>query len=187
MSASKINILLWGCCTLLSAQAYSAQLCQKDDIIATTPTERFELHNDSTLTDKSTGLMWQRCLLGQQGKECSSGTAAHFNWAEALIYPVQKTPQSTLSGYQDWRLPNIRELASIIELQCGNPAINLTLFPNNGAEHVWSSSPYRFYDHYAWFLDFNDGIYAYGDRQDKKYVRLVRDTAKENVSLMMKD
>jgi hypothetical protein len=172
-----MRIFCFSCFFLFSASAYSAQLCQENDVAATSPTARFEQHNDGTLTDKATGLMWQRCLIGQAGVDCSSGTAEPFSWAQALIYPEQKTAQSTLAGYQDWRLPNIRELASIVELQCGNPAVNLVLFPNNGAGHLWSSSPYRFYDHYAWFLDFNDGIFIYGDRQDKKFVRLVRQIA----------
>lgn len=170
-----ICTLCFSCFYLFSGHVYSTQLCQENDIAATNPMARFAQHGNGTMTDKATGLMWQRCLIGQEGANCSSGAAKSFSWAQALIYPTQKTPQSMLAGYQDWRLPNIRELASLVELQCGNPAINLTLFPNNGAGHLWSSSPYRFYDHYAWFLDFNDGIFIYGDRQDKKFVRLVRE------------
>ena len=151
------------------------QLCQTDNMLATSPVIQFEQHDDGTVTDKNTGLMWQRCLVGQTGVDCAADAAKTFSWAEALLYPGLKTGQSALAGYQDWRLPNIRELASLVELQCSNPAINLTLFPNNGVGHLWSSSPYRFYPHYAWFLDFADGIFIYGDRQYKKFVRLVRD------------
>ena len=174
-----MRILYFSFFCLFSANLYSAQLCQEKDIAATTPLERFVQQANGTITDKATGLMWQRCLIGQEGPNCSSGTAEVFSWGQALVYPAEKTPQSRLAGHQDWRLPNIRELASIIELQCGNPAINLTLFPNNGAGHLWSSSPYRFYVHYAWFLDFNDGIFIYADRQDKKFVRLVREVTRE--------
>lgn len=171
-----IRAVLFSGLSILPISAYSTQqLCQETDIVATTPSTRFEQHDNGTVTDTVTGLMWQRCLIGQSANGCTLGTADTFTWAEALIYPSQKTQQSTLAGYQDWRLPNIRELASIIELQCSHPAINLTIFPNNGAGHLWSSSPYRFYTHYSWFLDFNDGLFIYGDRQDKKSIRLIRD------------
>ncbi|MEL6722075.1 MAG: DUF1566 domain-containing protein [Pseudomonadota bacterium] len=171
----KQYLLCIGCFCLYTTSVLSAQVCQPNSTLAATPTDQFVQHQDGTLTDQTTGLMWQRCLVGQQGKDCSTGTAEQLSWAEALLYLAQETPQTRLGGYQDWRLPNIRELASLVELQCSQPAINLTLFPDNGIGHVWSSSTYRFYPHYAWFLDFADGVFIYGDRQDKKRIRLVRD------------
>lgn len=155
--------------------ALAEQRCQLDNIPASTPTERFQIHADGTVSDKMTGLMWQRCLLGQYGDQCSSGKAVSMHWGELLNIAPQQATNRIPTPYPNWRLPNIRELASIVELQCANPAINLILFPNQTIAHSWSSSPYRFYDHYAWYLDFADGVFIYGDRKDKKQVRLVRD------------
>ncbi|MFT5114017.1 MAG: hypothetical protein ACI8P9_003350 [Parasphingorhabdus sp.] len=160
--------------TAISGSAVATQLCQESNITPTNPISRFEVSSDGTVVDTTTGLMWQRCLVVQGGQNCETGDVLSETWAGALTYLVDESAHANLAGYKDWRMPNIRELASIVELQCGNPAINVNLFPNNSAGHVWSSSPYRFYLHYSWYLDFNDGILTYGDRQDKKAFRLVR-------------
>lgn len=145
-----------------STHVYSKQIC--NPAIADPQVSRFSIKANKEVHDSSTGLIWQLCLVGQSGKDCQAGEAQVFNWLEAL--------QS--SDEQQWRLPNIRELASIVELKCSDPAVNLELFPNQLTGGLWSSSPYQFYDHYAWYLDTFDGVYIYGDRQDKKYVRLVK-------------
>lgn len=66
-------------------------------------------HNDfidnenGTLTDTATGLMWQ---------QADSGEA--MNWNEALRLVEQKNAENYL-GYNDWRLPNVKELQSIVD------------------------------------------------------------------------
>ena len=159
-----------------NAYAVETQTCQEDNVAASTPTERFIQEKDGTVVDKVTGLMWQQCTIGLNGENCESGEASKFTWAEALQYPSQKESLATFAGHDDWRMPNIRELTSIIEVQCAGPSINTTVFPNTPSEHVWSSSPYDFYPHYSWFLNFSDGIHTYSERIDKKVIRLVRNT-----------
>ncbi len=106
--------------TLLLANTASAQTCKTDSITATTPDSRFEiLAGGSEVKDKRTGLIWQRCSLRQtwDGSTCT-GTAKSYNWQQAL-----SQAQALGNGY---RLPNIKELQSIVEQQCYNPAINTT-------------------------------------------------------------
>jgi cysteine-rich repeat protein len=55
---------------------------------------------DGTITDLATGLMWQR---GDSGEG--------LNWEEALAY----CENLTLDGYDEWRLPNAKELQSIVD------------------------------------------------------------------------
>lgn len=167
---TNINAWLMSLTTLISFSAQAFQVCDSN-IQPTTPSQVLVRLSDNTIKDTRTGLIWQACLVGQTPENCD-GEASTLNWAEALEHAASVNKVSSQTG---WRLPNIRELASIVELQCSRPAVNLVEFKNQAVGHVWSSSPYKFYDHYAWFLDFEDGIYGYGDRTDKKMVRLVRE------------
>lgn len=60
-------------------------------------------NGDGTITDTATGLMWQQ-------EDSKSG----LNWQEALAWVEQKNSENYL-GYSDWRLPNVKELESIVD------------------------------------------------------------------------
>ncbi len=55
---------------------------------------------DGTVTDEATGLMWAQ-----------SDDGVELDWADALAY----ANDSELGGYDDWRLPNVKELQSIVD------------------------------------------------------------------------
>ncbi len=57
-------------------------------------------NGDDTVTDRATGLMWQQTDSGRP-----------LNWEEALAY----AENLTMGGYSDWRLPNAKELQSIVD------------------------------------------------------------------------
>jgi hypothetical protein len=57
-------------------------------------------NGDGTITDRNTGLMWQR-------DDSGSG----MNWNDALIH----AEQLNFAGHDDWRLPNVKELQSILD------------------------------------------------------------------------
>ncbi len=116
-------------------QPASAQTC-RDNIAATTPDARFSVNGDE-VTDTATGLIWQRCSLGQTGTACDGGSAAGYTWQQAL----QTAENVRLSTGNPWRLPNVKELRSIVEAKCYSPAINLQVFPNTKTSHYWSGSP----------------------------------------------
>lgn len=123
------------CCALglLVGLNVSAQTCS-DAILASTPDARFIDNGDGTVTDLQTRLTWKRCLEGLSGSDCSQGTMSLFQWPEALQYAAAQDGT--------WRLPDIKELFSIVELRCERPSINLNMFPNMPVEtDVWSSSP----------------------------------------------
>jgi len=84
-----------------------------------------------------------------------------------------KTNELTL-GYTDWRLPNIKELASIVEYQCHNPAINLAVFPDTTPNAYWSSTSHADPTTGVWSLRFNNGTIDTVTQSSVLNLRLVR-------------
>ena len=150
----------------------SAQTCMSNaDIPATTPTSLFTDHGDGTTSDTTTGLMWARCPEGLSGSSCTVGSAIVYTWGEALSH----VKGSALAGYSDWRLPNIKELRSLVEEQCSYPSINLAVFPSTpSAAFFWSASPTLTDMNLSFGVHFIDGIPGASDRWTPHYVRLVR-------------
>lgn len=79
----------------------------------------------SEVTDNATGLTWRRCAEGMtwSGSTCT-GSAATYTHEGAL-----QQAQSQSSG-QNWRLPNVKELSSIVDDRRISPAIDPVAFPN---------------------------------------------------------
>jgi len=66
----------------------------KNDLVA---------NNDKTITDRATGLMWSQ-------EDSQKG----LNWEEALAWVQARNGEDYL-GHNDWRLPNVREMQSIVD------------------------------------------------------------------------
>lgn len=117
--------------------------------------ERFTLSGDE-VTDKRTGLTWKRCSEGQSwsGSTCT-GTVTALTHEEALM--LAKTANSSQSA-TGWRLPNVKELASLADKGCLSPAIDPAAFPATPSVKFWSSSPYVGNPSRAWFVNFIDGF-----------------------------
>jgi hypothetical protein len=138
-------------------------------------TERFII-NGGEVTDKRTGLVWKRCSEGQTlGGDSCTGTASVHHHQAALSLAKSQNNGNSPTG---WRLPNVKELASLADRGCSGPAIDSTAFPNtpwNG--WYWSSSPYVGVSGDAWGVDFGMGdvhTNHFGDRYSEGHVRLVR-------------
>ena len=129
-----------------------------------------DISGDNVVTDNKTGLMWKQCTQGRTGSTCSEGTLTAHTWKGALYLAKTKD----FAGYTDWRVPNIEELRSIAAINCFNPAINETVFPNTPSNSFWSSSPIANFSGYAWFIYFDYGNGFLGSRDDSRRVRLVR-------------
>ena len=110
-----------------------------------------------TVTDIATKLMWQQ---GEGGK---------MNWESAISY----CKGLSLAGYNDWRLPNIDELKSIIDVK-EKPKTNKTHFPNVYSSGYWSSPTRVGGSSSAWYVDFDDGNVSYDFKSYSYYVRCVR-------------
>ena len=135
-----------------------------------TPYTRYEVHDDGTVTDLETNLMWAQCVAGLSGMVCDSGTAEKMDWAVAL----EHAQNSELAGHNDWRLPNIKELFSLVDFNRVEPAINLDVFPATTVEYTWSSSPMIDFAQDAWFVNFKAGLNWFKGRSSTHLVRMVR-------------
>lgn len=119
---------------------------------------RFESHNDGTLSDHLTGLMWRVCSEGLTGVTCAGGAAQPYTWQGALqrVATVNANPAGLGLGYADWRLPNRNELGSIADMT-RQPAIDTTAFPGVQAVSHWTSTPDALHSGYAWAVEFLTG------------------------------
>lgn len=71
-----------------------------DDVTGLMWAQTPDLNGDGTVTDAASGLMWQ---------QADSGTG--MNWEAALA----TCEALTTGGYDDWRLPNVKELQSLVD------------------------------------------------------------------------
>ena len=162
-----------------------AQTCTNTAMQESTPTSDFTIHADGTATHNPTGLIWKRCLEGQTlsdngtpanflDDQCN-GSATAMNW-QAALEQAQTVNSSGYAGQTDWRVPNLKELKSIVEYCRVSPAINTEVFPGSTSSVVWSSSPVvnDSTTSYAWGVRFSDGAGYWDDRDSDEQLRLVR-------------
>ncbi len=125
------------------------------------PQPAYRDNGNGTVTDLNTGLMWQ---------QADDGTTR--TWQEAIDYCAALTFPS--GGYSDWRLPDRRELMSIVDFGRVYPSIDTTYFPECRSSVYWSSSPLADGSDYAWLVHFSYGrVGGYG-KASHYYVRCVR-------------
>jgi hypothetical protein len=123
------------------------------------------------ITDGQTGLVWRRCAEGQDwhGGTCT-GSSLNFTWDEAL---ARAQIQAGSSG-QAWRLPNAKELTSLVDYRLADLVIDTQAFPGAPSEFFWSATPVLGDVPHAWGVHFDNGFVDMGSRSDGHAVRLVR-------------
>ena len=119
------------------------------------------INGDGTVTDPGSGLMWQ------QGE-----AESEMNWETSLSY----CEALTLGGYWDWRLPNGKEIRSIVDYSVFSPALNTNCFLKAVSSDYWSSTTSVHYTGSAWHMGFEDGddSYAWGKSSHDYCIRAVR-------------
>jgi len=136
------------------------------------PAAHFIQVQNGTIIDRATNLMWKQCSEGATGVGCAAGQPERLKWKAAM----GRARDSRFAGYADWRLPNRRELKTLMQNRCYGLRIDGVIFPNTPAARFWTSTPAAYYPGSAWTLDFADSSIGYGTRSDRAYVRLVRDS-----------
>lgn len=133
---------------------------------------RYHVLNDGTVKDQVTRLIWLRCPLGfswsQAEASCEEdvGAKTAFTWAQALSHAA------ALNG--NWRVPNSKELESLVKRDCYNPAIETEVFSSLDLDYMWSSTPASAYFGNAWAIQFRNGGVVSVDKENEYKVRLVK-------------
>ncbi len=101
---------------------------------------------NTTVTDVTSGLMWQRSLGSEE-------YSPYFTWLEALEY----CEDLSQAGHDDWRLPNIIELYSIVD-HSKTPTLDTTTFDaDDYISTCWSSTTKADTPSRAWGVSFTGG------------------------------
>jgi hypothetical protein len=122
------------------------------------------------IKDTVTGLMWQQTT----APGMSDGT---YSWQQAEDY----CENLALGGYDDWRLPTIQELSTLVDSgvslssETVNPTINMTFFNETVPSNYWTKTLFTGNSNQAWTVDFSTGSVDYDDKTTNSYaVRAVR-------------
>ena len=138
MAASSVSALFltYGCAAIL--------LCAVPSAWAKAPAGRYLLDAPAgTVYDSFTKLTWQR-------DGSASGTKT---WADAKAYCA-----GLAAAGGGWKLPDIVQLRSIVDLDQVDPAIDPTAFPNAPSSFFWSSTPLQGAPTAAWIVGFKSGF-----------------------------
>lgn len=129
------------------------------------PASRFTDHGNGTITDNLTGLMWEQ-----------SPSATTFTWANALSVRIPAINSANLGGHSDWRLPNRKELLTLLNIESTN---NSTWLISQGFagivnNYYWSSSTLKVNTTQAWALYMQSRILSFTLKTNTFYVMAVR-------------
>jgi len=129
---------------------------------------------DGIVSDRVSGLVWERRLTGHT----TASTGCTVNLTGLVLcpfrYAVAHCQESRLGGHDDWRLPNILELISLIDFTQKQPQIDLAAFPDTPAEIFWSSTRLAGRRDYAHFVSFGNGDVSSAFIDEPHRVRCVR-------------
>ncbi len=89
---------------------------------------------------------------------------------------VNATNTEKLCGFDDWRVPTIDELKTLVTNTSGQPVFDGAVFPFTLTQPYWSASAYAHYPEHAQTVDFSTGTshYYQGFRGNHLPLRLVR-------------
>ena len=137
----------------------------------------FSVNVDGTATDVATGLVWDRCYVGQNLSDARcpvTATRSQVTWAEAFML-AESLNLLAYKGHADWRIPSIKELLSLRDLgRVVSPAIDLSAFPDAPPTQFWSSTTLASLPSSAWTVQFSFGDTVFGPKTDALHLRLVR-------------
>ena len=159
MKLFKISCLALGV-TLTMSSAFAAQTCDGKTSTANEDEFTFPAAIPGKAYHTKSGLEWSRCVVGQTWNATTSkcdGDGERLTWQSAL--KISKTYR--VGNHTDWRLPNLKELVSLVQRKCVDPAVELTVFPATPSNSYWTSTPNTAANKNdeAWTVGFYNGPY----------------------------
>jgi hypothetical protein len=136
------------------------------------PNPRFTDNGDGTVTDTLTGLMWLKdagCL--KKTWDSALQTVADLN-----ANPGKYTCQQYSKKYDDWRMPNARELESLVNFGSSNIAswLNSNGFLKALSSSYWSSTTFTGNSSTAWTVNMQKGNLSSLRKRSSTYLLPVR-------------
>ena len=125
------------------------------------PAERFKMAGDHLVQDMATGLIWTK-------NSCPSEYP--LNWQEGLSF-IEQMNKKKRYGRNDWRMPNRRELRSLIDHSSRKPALTAGHpFNNIFLGWFWTSTTAAIAPRYAWYVHLEGGRMFYGNKDGYYWV-----------------
>lgn len=126
--------------------------------------ERFLVHGETVL-DSASGLEWSRD---------AQLTITGRSWNEAYEF-INDLNRNDSFPHSDWRLPNRRELLSLVDHSHKDPALpSGHPFKNIWTGKYWTSTTSARATAYAWWVQFSGGRMFYGNKADDAMVWPIR-------------
>ena len=146
-------------------------------------------NGDGTITDLNTQLMWEK--KSRDGGLHDVGLA--FAWSSAFtetlwdwVAQVNAENGVGFAGYNDWRIPNEKELQSIVDYGTHYPAVN-AVFNDGGTgpctvltcsriipSGYWTATTFAVDTTKAWDVDFDSAGLGIDNKFEAYFVRAVR-------------
>jgi hypothetical protein len=147
-------------------------------------------NGDGTITDVNTGLMWEKKsddggLHDKDDPYYWSGDGSQetiWNWLD----DVNAEGGSGFADHSDWRIPNVKELQSIIDYERSNPSVDpvfylgcapgctVTTCSCTASSFYWSVTSFAYFPGFAWFVFFGYGYVLGFGKDGYGHVRAVR-------------
>ena len=109
------------------------------------------------LLDIRNNIVWYRCSMGQQWDSANKvcvGSAVKLS--QKQIREAITSANNQLGG--SWRLPTLRELQSIVCVECDPPKVNQEYFQNISREAYWTGTVNKWNSRMYWTVNFQTGF-----------------------------
>ncbi|MFC1823331.1 DUF1566 domain-containing protein [Thermodesulfobacteriota bacterium] len=156
MKVTDIRVMLLKHNFYASCWNYNVEFCNPEGGFD----NRFIDNEDGTVSQHSTGLIWQK-----------GGSAGTLTWEKAGEY-VSRLNRQNFAGHDDWRLPTIEELASLVTTSWQKGGLYIDTVFERSQKSCWSADTYG--PESAWKSNFYLGCLIDVPKADKNAVRAVR-------------